>query len=480
MEHVIYIFLFVMFAVVALLAWRREHGLAVTAKGEKDAIEVEERRMFNFLHGLGETLQKDNSPSSMHRYIVDGVMDVVGAEAGILYLLDGETKHLVVVYQSSGVVVPVLRTPEEIAAIPDFEDREHQYRTFVRLSALEKSDPLIGRIIRKVEHLSVDDLSKFEGFEGADDEFQKGVSFMGSPLIYGRKKVGVIAVTRSGNRPFSRNDKEVFESVSEQSSFALGGAIIHGDAAEKRRLERELYQASEIQRVLLPQSAPELSDYDVAADYIAARIVSGDYYDYIRVDDDRYGIAIGDVCGKGIAASLIMAMCRSNLRSRAPENLSPASVLHAVNRSIFPDITGDKFVSLLYLIAERGSNEITMARAGHEPPILFRKETGKIEVLEPPGLAAGIDEGPVFKRAVKDHRFKIYPGDILVLYTDGINECENRDGDEYGIDRLCDVIRSNSELSSQSLVETIIGDVKNFSDGMAQIDDITLIAIEKR
>lgn len=480
MEHVIYIFLFVIFAIVALLVWKREHGVTLAVTGEKDAIEVEERRMFNFLHGLGETLQRDNSPSSMHRYIVDGVIDVVGAEAGILYLLDGNTKHLVVVYQSPNVIVPVLPVPEEVVVIPDQGDKEHQYRTFVRLSALERSDPLIGRIISKVENLCIDDLSSHEGFETGTDEFQQGVSFMGAPLIYGKKKVGVIAVTRSGNRPFSRNDKEVFESVSEQSSFALGGAIIHADAAEKRRLERELYQASEIQRVLLPQSSPELSDYDVAADYIAARIVSGDYYDYIRVDDDRYGIAIGDVCGKGIAASLIMAMCRSNLRSRAPENLSPASVLHAVNRSIFPDITGDKFVSLLYLIAERGSNEITMARAGHEPPILFRKETGEIEVLEPPGLAAGIDEGPVFKRAVKDHRFKIYPGDILVLYTDGINECENREGDEYGIDRLCDVIRENSELSAKGLVDTIIGDVKKFSDGMAQIDDITLIAIEKR
>ena len=480
MEHVIYIFLFVLLAICALLLWKREHGVVVAVKDEKDAIEVEERRMFNFLRGLGETLQRDNSPSSMHRYIVEGVIDVVSAEAGILYLLDGNTKHLIVVYQSQGAVVPVLQIPAEVESIPEGEEREHQYRTFVRLSALEKSDPLVGRIISDVEHLCVDDLADYEGFQGEVDDFHKGISLMGSPLIYGKKKVGVVIVTRGGGRPFSRNDKEVFESISEQSSFALGGAIIHADAADKRRLERELNQASEIQRVLLPQSAPALSDYDVAADYIAARIVSGDYYDYIRVDDDRYGIAIGDVCGKGIAASLIMAMCRSNLRSRAPENLSPASVLHAVNRSIFPDITGDKFVSLLYLIAERGSNEITMARAGHEPPILFRKETGEIEVLEPPGLAAGIDEGPVFKRAVKDHRFKIYPGDILVLYTDGINECENRDGDEYGIERLCDVIRDNNELSSRDLVDTIISDVKDFSDGMAQIDDITLIAIEKR
>src|SRR5690606_20949587 len=170
--------------------------------------------------------------------------------------------------------------------------------------------------------------------------------------------------------------------------------------------------------------APALADYEVAAEYKAARHVSGDYYDYVAVDEDRYGIAIGDVCGKGIAASLIMAMCRSNLRSRAPENLSPASVLHSVNHSIFPDIREDMFVSLLYLILERGSNEITFARAGHEPPVLYRKATGETEVVETSGLAAGIDEGLVFKRSVKDHRLRMESGDILLLYTDGVIECE--------------------------------------------------------
>ena len=270
MEHVIYIFLFVLLAICALLLWKREHGVVVAVKDEKDAIEVEERRMFNFLRGLGETLQRDNSPSSMHRYIVEGVIDVVSAETGILYLLDGNTKHLIVVYQSQGAVVPVLQIPAEVESIPEGEEREHQYRTFVRLSALEKSDPLVGRIISDVEHLCVDDLADYEGFQGEVDDFHKGISLMGSPLIYGKKKVGVVIVTRGGGRPFSRNDKEVFESISEQSSFALGGAIIHADAADKRRLERELNQASEIQRVLLPQSAPALSDYDVAADYIAA------------------------------------------------------------------------------------------------------------------------------------------------------------------------------------------------------------------
>lgn len=195
---------------------------------------------------------------------------------------------------------------------------------------------------------------------------------------------------------------------------------------------------------------------------------------------DRYGIAIGDVCGKGIAASLIMAMCRSNLRSRAPENLSPASVLHSVNHSIFPDIREDMFVSLLYLILERGSNEVTMARAGHEPPILFREATGAMEVVEITGLAAGIDEGPVFKRNVKDYRFRMESGDVLLLYTDGIIESENSGGDEYGIERLCEVLVENHGLSAQELVNAVMADLHRFSGEAPQSDDITLIAIKKR
>lgn len=138
------------------------------------------------------------------------------------------------------------------------------------------------------------------------------------------------------------------------------------------------------------------------------------------------------------------------------------------------------FVSLLYLILERGSNEVTMARAGHEPPILYRRATGKTEVVETSGLAAGIDEGPVFKRAVKDFRFKMESGDILVLYTDGLIESENKLGDEFGIDRLCELIVANCDRSSQDVVNGIMEDVALFCEGMAQTDDITLIAIEKR
>ncbi len=479
MEHFLYVVLIIAIAAVAVLLWLREHRLAQRLEEEKIQIEIEERRMFGFLHGLGEKLQEDNSPANMHRYVVDGVVDVIGADAGILYLLDQATGQLVPVCQTRELV-PVLPVPAEIIAMEREEDARSQYRSFVRLSALNPGETLIGQTMESSGPVYLEDISTSEAYADNISELQEGVSFLGAGLIYAQKKVGVLAVTRAGDKGFSQNDQEVFTTSAEQSSFALGSAIIHSEAAEKRRLESELMQASEIQRVLLPRSAPELADYELSAEYRAARIVSGDYYDYLPVDEDRYGIAIGDVCGKGIAASLIMAMCRSNLRNRAPENLSPASVLHSVNQTIFPDIKEDMFVSLLYLILERGSNEITMARAGHEPPLLFRRATGEIEVIESPGLAAGIDAGPVFKRTVKDHRFTMESGDILLLYTDGLIEAQDRDGDEFGMDRLVFALGKYSAQSSEELVRSLTAEVTQFSTGMSQTDDITLIAIEKR
>ena len=479
MEHFVYALLLALAIFTAVYIRVKERRTVERVARERDAIQIEERRMFNFLHGLGEKLQADHSPVTMHRYIVDGVADVISGDAGVLYLLDGETGQLVPAYQSANTA-PVLPVPAEILSEYDLADAESQYRSFIRLSTLVPGTCFISRVVQEKKTVCVENLIEHTDFAAGLSIFHKDVRLLAAPLIYASRPVGVLVVTRKGGELFSQNDQEVFESIAEQSSFALGSAIVHAEAAEKRRFERELTQASEIQRVLLPRSAPALSDYEIAAEYKAARLVSGDYYDYIRVDEDRYGIAIGDVCGKGIAASLIMAMCRSNLRSRAPENLSPASVLHAVNHSIFPDIREDMFVSLLYLIVERGSNEITMARAGHEPPILFRRATGTTEVIETQGLAAGIDEGPVFKRSVKDYRFRMESGDILVLYTDGIIESENAEGDEFGMERLSRLIIENCDRSSQDLVNFITAEVTRFSAGMVQTDDITLIAIEKR
>ncbi len=479
MEHFIYVAALLAVAGIAAFLLMKERRAAAGALQERDNIEVEERRMFDFLHGLGEALHKDSSKANLHRYIVDGVARVVGANAGILYILDQKNQNLVPTYQTENPA-PVIPLPVELFAIEDPAAAVRQLRSFIRLSAIGPDNSFIGKTLQSVSQIYAKDIVKHPLFQGEPNPFQSEISLLAAPLVYGQKKIGVLAVTGKEGECFSQNDRDVFESISEQSSFALGSAIIHADAHEKHLLEREIKQASDIQKVLLPRESPQLSDFTFAACYQPARLVSGDYYDYVKIDDDHYGVAIGDVCGKGIAASLIVAMCRSLLRSAAGGNLSPAAVLDIVNQSIFPDIREDMFVSLLYLILERESDVITLARAGHEPPLLFCRDTGKIEAIEPPGLAAGVDGGDVFRKAVNDFRFTMKTGDILILYTDGLTEAANRDGDEFGIDGLTRIISEAKDRSPQEIVKSVEKAVSDFSEGTRQSDDITLIAMEKR
>lgn len=481
MEHLIYAS--IIFGGIGLFfyLWNNEHRAVRKAEEEKKEIEVEERRMFDFLHGLGEELIEDSSPSKMHLYIVRGVSRVVSAKAGILYLVDNQFDKLVPVSQTKGTV-PILPLPKELKGEEDTESGAQKYRSYIRLSPLNKGQGLIGQTLQENSVLSIDDLSEYFDKENRSELLHNGVSFLAAPLVYAHKKIGVLAVTRPGGRPFSANDKDVFASVTEQSSYALGSAIIHAEAHEKRRLENELSQASEIQRILLPKSDPELSDYRMAATYRPARHVSGDYYDYVKVDDDHYGVAIADVCGKGIAASLIMAMCRSSLRSNSSGIMEPASVLHGVNQSIFPDIREDMFVSFLYLILKRGSDAISIANAGHEPPLIRRtkKKHHQVEVCEVPGLAVGVDKGSVFNRVVKNHELILMKGDILLLYTDGLIEALNKDGEEFGFERFKEAFCNADGTSADDILQSIMKEIESFSAGTNPTDDITLIAVEKR
>lgn len=477
MDHLIYASIILLAIGLFFYLWNNEHRRAERVKKEKEEFEIEDLRMFDFLHGLGEELVEDTSPAHMHRYITGGISEVVGAQAGILYLVDNEKERIVPVAQTE-TVAPVLEVPKELQKDEDLLKRK--YRSLIRLTPLEKGHGLIGDILEHPSVLNIENLADYFSESDCVDFYHAGTALLGSPLVYAKKKIGAVAVTRQGGPNFNQHDRDVFASVAEQCSIALGSAIIHAEAHEKRRLEQELSQASEIQRILLPKKNPELSDYRLAATYRPARHVSGDYYDYVKIDEDHYGVAIADVCGKGIAASLIMAMCRSSLRSHAVENLSPASVLHKVNASIFPDIREDMFVSFLYLILERDSTTISLSNAGHEPPLIRRSKTGKVEENEVPGMAAGVDKGGVFSRIVKDHKMEMETGDIILLYTDGLIEALNTKGEEFGFDRFIQAFEDAKGDSADEVLASVIGEIDNFSQGTNATDDITLIAVEKR
>jgi sigma-B regulation protein RsbU (phosphoserine phosphatase) len=329
--------------------------------------------------------------------------------------------------------------------------------------------------------MRIDDLGSSRFLNGASATVHKEVPVMIAPLTYGEKDLGVLAVANDkAGVPFTRNDFDVFRSAAEQSAFALGTALVHNEVEAKRALERELKTAREVQKILLPSGPPEIDRFKIVGANAPARLVSGDYYDYMKVDDLHYGIVVADVSGKGIAASLIMAMCRSVMHAKAANNLSPAAVLREVNRVLFPDIREDMFISMAYLILNTHSDEVVLARAGHDAPLHFSKEDGSITALQTPGIALGIDAGDVFDRVTQDHYFRVQTGDALLLYTDGATEALNAAGDEFGVDTLEAKFKEDAPKGAKASIDGLQAALSEFSGDQPQNDDITLIAIEKR
>jgi phosphoserine phosphatase RsbU/P len=155
-------------------------------------------------------------------------------------------------------------------------------------------------------------------------------------------------------------------------------------------------------------------------------------------------------------------------------------VLSAVNRYLFPDIREDMFISMIYGILNPADGSLTFVRAGHEPALLYRKATGAVEICKPKGLALGIDSGNVFERVTADERITLESGDCVLLFTDGVKEALNANDEEFGIQRLSDTFRDAAKLGAEAVVNQVQDAVKSFTGEGPQMDDVTIVAIEKR
>ncbi len=441
---------------------------------------AEENRMFGFLHELAATLSSDLSPGKLHRRIVKGVVEVVEAKGGALYLHDDQRRLLVPARLTKNCPPLIELSPEHLARLGEGHAALH---SFLRLQSLADTEGALGEVFQSGRSLVLADLHAHPGFSHLDAPPDRALAVMMAPLNYGPKRLGVLAAARPASRgAFTTHDFAIFTSLAEQSAFALGNAMVNREAADKRRMEEELARASEIQRVLLPSAPPPVAGYVLAAAYQPAQTVSGDYYDFFPLDDTHLGLVIADVSGKGLPAGLVMATCRGLLRSGAPRHLSPVAALQEVNRLLFADIRQDMFVSLAYAVLDFTTGDIRLARAGHDPLLLFRKATGSIEELKPPGLALGVDKGTVFDRATREQTFHLAPGDRLLFYTDGITEAMDKKSlEEFGPARLATAFREAAlqNLPAAAVLDALRAQVTAFATGARQHDDITLLILER-
>jgi serine phosphatase RsbU (regulator of sigma subunit) len=298
---------------------------------------------------------------------------------------------------------------------------------------------------------------------------------MCAPLINSQDNVtGIIQIDTSDQRNrFSRDDLEVLASVACQAAIAVENAELHETAVRDQKRSRELELAHDVLRGFLPSRAPQIEGYDFFHFYEPANELGGDYYDYIPLPGRRLAVVVADVSGKGIPASLLMARLSADVRYCLVSEPSPAEAVAQLNRVFFSAGWEDRFVTLVLAVLDPFRHELTLVDAGHPPSYL--QHAGKvIQAVDEAStrLPLGVMENAEYVQV----SHPLHPGDLLVLYTDGISEATNEKDELYGFERLYEQVRV-PRPSVAAHAQGILGNVKEFVGKQSQSDDICLVCL---
>jgi serine phosphatase RsbU (regulator of sigma subunit) len=251
-------------------------------------------------------------------------------------------------------------------------------------------------------------------------------------------------------------------------------AELRRTTAEKERVEKELEIARGIQQSFLPETAPVIAGIDLAAMNQPAKEVGGDFYDFIPVGTERWGLVIADVSGKGVPAALFMALSRTLVRANVNDMVTVSDAIRKTNDLITENDRSNMFVTLFYGVLDPGKMTFTYVSAGHNPPFMLRKGNKDIIMLKARGVALGV----VPDIGLEEKQITLNKGDVVVLYTDGVTEAINDKEEQFGTDRLVAITEQNRELPAIEIMQRIKDGVVEFSQGQPQFDDITLMILK--
>jgi serine phosphatase RsbU (regulator of sigma subunit)/putative methionine-R-sulfoxide reductase with GAF domain len=299
---------------------------------------------------------------------------------------------------------------------------------------------------------------------------------IGLPLMIKNELYGAMIIEEDSDaRRFRQKRVEIVTSIAQQVALSLQNEQLQMEMVARERLEHEVQLARQIQKTLLPDHLPELPGWDLAATWITARQVGGDFYDVIELPGQRLGLFIADVSDKGIPAALFMALTRTLVRAVVYDTSSPAEVMQRVNALILPDNQQDMFVTAVYAVLSLESGEFVYANAGHNPPIWVYGKDRKMEILRRTGAALGIMD----EYSMEERTIQFNSGDFILLYTDGLTEAFSPEEETYGEEHLQQVLGQVSEQSAREVLDALEASVKHFMGPLSPADDLTMLGIRK-
>ena len=299
-----------------------------------------------------------------------------------------------------------------------------------------------------------------------------------SPLAMLMKDIRTVSAGNLEHRTHAHSHDEIGELAKTFDQMTAGMREARDAALERQAIERDLSLAREIQANLLPKRIPKLKGFEISPFYRSAKEVGGDYYDLIPVSAQHLAIAVGDVSGKGVQGSMVMAMTRAIIRSVAPGVTSASKTLIRANHVLSRDLKPGSFVTLCYLVVNVTERTLTVGRAGHNPLLIYRGETKKTELLNPGGIALGFDPGPIFEKTIREVTVPLHKGDVVVAYTDGVVESMNEAREQYGTDAFTALVAAHAHLGAPAIVKALVADLDRHQGSAPQHDDITVVVLK--
>jgi sigma-B regulation protein RsbU (phosphoserine phosphatase) len=293
------------------------------------------------------------------------------------------------------------------------------------------------------------------------------------PLVAENEILGFLSLgEKLSEEAYSKEDKQLLLSVGEQTAVALEYSRLISQVAEQEKLNRELQIATEVQAQLFPQTFPAMKTMEYTGYCRAARHVGGDYYDFLQLDTDCLGVALADVSGKGISSALLMANIQALLRSGANLRGHEIDLLfNDINRLLCASTSTHKYATFFYGVYDDQMKKLTYVNAGHCPPMVFREGNGNVERLTVGGLVVGMLPDVQYQK----EQVILQSGDLLLVYSDGVSEAMNLQDEEFGEERIRNVIDKNRKLSVSDLRDAILKEIAEFVGEAPQNDDLTMV-----
>ncbi|MCK4543033.1 MAG: SpoIIE family protein phosphatase [Spirochaetales bacterium] len=458
----VFLHLFVLHTVNTLIDTQRQ-GTIQKLTGDIDSV-------FDFMRVMGTAITEHLEIDRVLDFIVGSSVKSTRADGGAILLVD-EFEDILKVKAVTGIFPPPYPVVGEMV-----KAKLDNMMTYFESNPVPLGEGILGEVARSGSPIFVrSTMSDRRLVQNTRNDLQYISSLIVIPLIVTDRVLGVLAICRRDKRNlFSESDFVNIRTFADYTSLSIDNILTYIELLEKQEMEREVGIAAEIQQKLLPRKLPQIKNASIAAFTKPAKGVSGDYYDIIKLKKGKIALVMCDVAGKGVPASLVMIMIRTIIQLIAGASKDADTIVSWINRGVTGRIDIDHFATLCFLTFDTESRIVEYSNAGHHPLLLYRSKSGQVENIDTEGLPIGIEP----KAEYEKRRIQLSSEDILILYTDGIIESMDADGNQYEYENLEKFVLSHPYMKPEELTNAIRDDINKFVGNTKQHDDQTLLVLK--